>query len=236
MTSQEAGSPAGGGFPWPQRSYPGKRALDFALALGALLVASPVMLPVALAVKLSSPGPVFYRGVRGGLGGRRFTQLKFRSMRTDAGGDPFTAPSDPRVTAVGKFLRFTKLDELPQFINVLRGEMSIVGPRPEDASVVENLYTRDQLRVLSVRPGLACEIDIRYYPDFEPEIPANVNANQYYRSTILPMRLEEDLKYVDRMSIWLDLKIILQTAYCVFVKGWLIHRQQRKAAKAAEAR
>ena len=146
-------------FPWPEQRHPGKLALDVTLALVALLLASPVMLLVAVAVKLTSSGPALYRGERVGLGRRTFRQLKFRSMTHGAAGGISTGPTDRRVTAVGKLLRFTKLDELPQFINVLRGEMSIVGPRPEEVSIVEDFYTRDQLRVLSVRPGLTSSFD-----------------------------------------------------------------------------
>ncbi len=209
------------GFPWPMRSYPGKRALDVVLALAAILVASPVMLLIAVAVKLSSPGPILYAGVRSGFQGRRFRQLKFRTMVTDLAGGAFTGRNDPRVTTVGKFLRFFKLDEFPQFINILRGDMSVVGPRPEAVNVVEQFYTRDQLRVLSARPGLTCLVQVRTFPDLANQVPDSADPDQYYRHILLPSRLQEDLQYVDRMSMWWDLLLILQTAYCILGKSWV---------------
>lgn len=231
MTAQEVERADGPIFPWPEQSYAGKRALDVAFALVALLLASPVMLLVALAVKLTSSGPILYRGERVGLAGRTFKQLKFRSMTHGAGGGISTGPTDRRVTTVGTLLRFTKLDELPQFINVLRGEMSIVGPRPEEVSIVKDFYTHDQLRVLSVRPGLTSSFDLRFLLDFYDEIPPNTDPDQYYCSVLLPLRRKMDLEYVERMSMWLDTKLILQTAYSVLIKNWWIVLRRRMAAK-----
>ncbi|MEE8450615.1 MAG: sugar transferase, partial [Thermoguttaceae bacterium] len=214
--------------PWQPCGYPGKRALDIVFALVALAVVLPVMGVLAILVKLSSPGPIFYRGPRAGLGGRPFEQLKFRSMVVGTGGGAFTGRDDPRVTRLGKFLRLFKLDELPQFFNVLRGEMSIVGPRPESATVVEKYYTHRQRRVLSTRPGLTCLIQVRAFPDLGSEVPGGVDPHQYYCTTLLPPRLEEDIEYVDTMCLRLDVKLILQTAYCILVKSWLTLWKQRK--------
>jgi lipopolysaccharide/colanic/teichoic acid biosynthesis glycosyltransferase len=178
------------------------------------------MLLIALVVKLTSPGPIFYRGRRAGLCGREFWQLKFRSMRTGAAGSSFTARDDDRITPIGRLIRTTKLDEFPQLFNVLRGEMSLVGPRPEAFDVVEELYTREQLRVLTVRPGLTCLLQVRIFPDFTYDVPTGADPTSYYRHTILPARLAEDLEYVDRQSLALDLKLLAQTAWCLLFKSW----------------
>jgi lipopolysaccharide/colanic/teichoic acid biosynthesis glycosyltransferase len=226
--------PANTDFPWPERTYPGKRALDVVLSALLLVLACPAMLAIALAVKLTTSGPVFYRGRRAGLRGRLFEQIKFRSMTVGTPGAAFTSRSDPRVTGVGKLLRFVKLDELPQLFNVLRGEMSIVGPRPEDARVVTRCYSRGQLRVLTVRPGLTGLLQVRVFPDFTYDVPEGVDPERYYQTRILPERIEEDLQYVDRMSLWTDLGIILQTAWCISVKGWIVLWRRRRMGRDAE--
>jgi len=224
--------PGENAFPWPPSSYPGKRAFDLLVASVGLLLASPLLLVLALAVRVTSRGPILYRGRRAGLAGKEFDQLKFRTMRLDptrAGtGTAFTGKDDPRVTRGGRVLRLFKLDELPQLVNVLRGEMSIVGPRPEDAALVARCYTPEQLRVLSVRPGLTCLLQVRIYPDFTSTVPEGADPQEHYESEILPRRIEEDLEYVDRMSLWLDLRICLQTLYCVLVKSWFVLWRQRK--------
>lgn len=218
-----------GDFPWPVRSYRGKRLFDIAGSLVCLALFSPLLLVAAAAVKLTSRGPVFYRGLRAGLRGRPFGQLKFRTMRIDAAGGVFTAKDDPRVTWVGRFLRVTRIDELPQLINVLRGDMSLVGPRPEAVSVVEQCYSRQQLRVLSTRPGLASPVLVKFFPGLEYAIPDGVDSEAYYREVILPKRLSEDLAYVDRMSLWLDATVLLQTAWCLMVKSWgALYRGRRQ--------
>ncbi len=242
-SSRSVPSPAAGGpppsssaaeFPWPLARYPGKRVLDVALAGLGVVVFSPVMLIVAAAVKATSPGPVIYRGARAGYGARPFDQFKFRSMRVAQGGTGFTKAGDARVTAVGRAIRFLKLDELPQLFNVLRGEMSIVGPRPEDYRVVQEQYRGEQLRVLSARPGLTSIVEVRAFPDFSYYMPPGVDQDQYYREHLLPQRLRDDLDYVDRMSLGLDMKLIAQTLWCIAVKGWwvILQRKFRGEAKA----
>jgi lipopolysaccharide/colanic/teichoic acid biosynthesis glycosyltransferase len=221
-------------FAWPERTYAGKRLLDISVSLILLVLSAPVMLLAALAVKLTSRGPVFYHGDRAGLASRRFEQLKFRSMSVGRTGGHFTTRDDPRLTNIGIILRLLKLDELPQLINVIRGEMSMVGPRPEVYSVVNQCYNREQLRVLSVRPGLTCTLQVRIFPDFTYEVPGGVDPEHYYRHVILPSRLQEDLDYVDRMSFALDVRLILQTAYCIFVKSWFVLWRRRLAARAAK--
>ncbi len=234
MSTSGAACTGSESFPWPERSYRGKRVLDIVVALTAIILTLPLTLLIALVVKLTSPGPVLYRGVRTGLKGRDFKQLKFRSMTVGADGTAFTARGDPRVTAVGRVLRFAKLDELPQLFNVLRGEMSIVGPRPEDAAVVRKCYALEQLRVLSVRPGMTGLLQVRVFPDFTHDVPDNVDAHEYYLHTILPARVREDLEYVDRMSIWLDLKVTLLTIFCIVIKSWFVLWRRRKSTRSAE--
>lgn len=208
-------------FPWPMRSYAGKRMLDIVVSLGLLLLTAPLLPLIALAIKFTSPGPVLFRGRRMGQGAREFALLKFRSMTSGVGGAAITAQNDARVTTVGRLIRKLKLDELPQLINVLRGDMSIVGPRPEDAGLVRELYSREQLRVLSAPAGLTGPLQVRVFPDLSSEVPAGVDPTEYYRTVQLPARLAEDLEYVDQMSLGLDLRVIAQTAYCILVKTWL---------------
>lgn len=208
-----------------------KRTTDLAVSCLAILVLAPVMLLVAALVKLSSKGPAFYVAKRAGFKGRTFGQLKFRTMH--AGADrhgAFTCKDDARIFPVGKFLRLFRLDELPQFFNVLRGEMSIVGPRPEDPAIVERCYTPEQRRVLDVAPGLTCLRQVKLFPDCA-ELGTGDDPQQHYRDVILPMLLEMDLQYVRQQSFWLDLRLIGLTAYLVLFKSWyvLLRRHKRKA-------
>lgn len=136
-------------------------------------------------------------------------------------GAKFTVEDDPRITLLGRFLRTTKLDELPNLFNVLRGEMSIVGPRPEDVGVVATRYTPEQMRTLSVRPGLSCLVQVRNFPDLSQRVPDGVEPDEFYQQYILPARLQGDLEYVDNMSLLLDAKIIVQTLYCILIMSWL---------------
>lgn len=209
-------------FPYPVKSYFGKRMLDIVLAMVGLVLLAPLMLAAALAVWLSSPGPIFYRGLRAGLRGRPFWQLKFRTMTVRHDGRPFTSATDARVTPVGRILRLLRVDELPQLVNILRGDMSWVGPRPEELSVVQRCYSREELRVLSVRPGLTGTVQVKYFPGLEYYIPPGVDPQEYYEKHLLPRRLKEDLDYVDKMSLALDLKVLAQTAFCILVKSWAI--------------
>ena len=189
-----------------------RRVADVVLSLSLLVLLSPALLAIAIGIKLTSPGPVLFRQVRCGLHGRRFTFLKFRTMRTDAerlkpllepfnemDGPAFKMTNDPRVFPFGGFLRRTSLDELPQLWNILRGDMSFVGPRP---SVVEevNQYEPWQRRRLSMKPGLTClwQISGRNELTFDEW-----------------MRL--DLEYIDNWSLWLDVKIALKTIPAVLL-------------------
>jgi lipopolysaccharide/colanic/teichoic acid biosynthesis glycosyltransferase len=187
-----------------------KRAFDFGLALGGLVMLSPLLAAAAGLVKLGSPGPAIYRGVRVGRNGQTFEILKLRTMRSggDTQGPAVTVATDARITPVGRFLRRTKFDEVPQLLNVLRGEMSLVGPRPEHPDFVK-LYSDDQRRVLSVRPGLTSPAALAYIR--EEEMLAGGDPVDQYVSAIMPQKLALDLDYVGTATFVGDLKIIGRT-------------------------
>jgi lipopolysaccharide/colanic/teichoic acid biosynthesis glycosyltransferase len=219
--------------------YPrAKRLMDVAISATALLLASPLTLAGALATRATSPGPAFYRAKRAGLHGEPFAMYKLRTMRV--GADPpdrrVTTANDDRVTAVGRILRKFKIDELPQFWNVLRGDMSIVGPRPEDWEIVQRHYAPEQRRILSVRPGIASPVDVHWYPDLmhhDPP-PPGVDPQEWYVRRHLPVQVAEGLSYVERQSLGLDLKVIADTIACVLIRSWLPKRRAFRPAPAAD--
>lgn len=187
-----------------------KRAFDVAVATVGLLMLWPLLLACAAAVRLSSPGPVLYRGVRTGRQGQPFAILKFRSMVVDAelAGGTTTAAEDPRITRVGAFLRKYKLDELPQLINVLRGDMSVVGPRPEVAEYTD-AYTDQERLILSVRPGITDLSSLEFH-DLQA-IVGGGDADATFRREVLPRKNALRLQYVQERSLWLDGVILLRT-------------------------
>jgi lipopolysaccharide/colanic/teichoic acid biosynthesis glycosyltransferase len=186
------------------------RLLDITIAGLALVLALPVCVAVGIAIRLDSPGPVLHRAVRVGLAGRSFTLYKFRTMVDGAAalGPGITAAGDPRVTRVGRFLRRTKLDELPQLWNVLRGDMRLVGPRPEDPRFVA-LYEPDQLLVLSVSPGITGPSQLAFID--EEHVLAEADAEAVYIRDILPRKLALDLEYARCHTLRQDLRILAQT-------------------------
>ena len=188
-----------------------KRLFDITSSAIGLLILSPVILIVFIWIKLDSKGPVFYKQVRVGKGEKDFKILKFRSMRQDADkGSLITIGGrDPRVTRSGYYIRKYKLDELPQLINVLNGDMSIVGPRPEVRRYVE-LYTKEQLRVLTVKPGITDIASIKYRNENELLEKAE-NPNKVYIDTIMPDKLKYNLEYIDQQSFIFDIKLIFRT-------------------------
>jgi lipopolysaccharide/colanic/teichoic acid biosynthesis glycosyltransferase len=188
------------------------RALEVVGSALGLLVLGPLLLAIAVAVKFSSPGPVIYRADRVGQYGRRFTLLKFRTMRRDAdrSGPGITVASDARITRVGSFLREHKLDELPQLINVLRGDMSLVGPRPEDPRYVA-LYSDAQMAVLSVRPGITSPASLAYFD--ESSLLTGADWEQTYVERIMPAKLNIELEYLKTRSLFADVRIILRTVF-----------------------
>lgn len=192
-----------------------KRAFDLVVSGVALVILSPLFLIISLAIKVSSPGPVFYRASRVGREGTLFRLYKFRSMVVDAdkSGPGITTAHDKRITPIGKFLRRSKLDELPQLLNVFRGEMSFVGPRPEDQRYV-TLYTPEQRGVLTVRPGLTSLASVCYR--HEEALLIGANWEDVYIHQIMPEKLAIDLEYIQRANIIYDLRIILRTFVALF--------------------
>lgn len=191
-----------------------KRIFDICASAGGLLILSPIFAALALAVKFSSPGPIFYRATRVGRFGHHFTLLKFRSMveNADKLGPGVTGADDVRITRIGRFLRRTKLDELPQLINVLRGDMSIVGPRPEDPRYVA-LYTAEQRRVLDVRPGITSPASIAYRS--EEAMLTGDAWEQRYIDHVMPAKLAIDIEYASHANLWKDIVIILSTLQAI---------------------
>jgi len=196
-----------------------KRPFDILFSLSALIVLSPVLVALAIAVGLSSTGGAFFRQMRVGRNGQAFRLLKFRTMRTgsEAKGQLTIGGRDPRVTSVGYFLRRTKLDELPQLWNVLVGDMSVVGPRPEVPKYVA-LYSSEQRAVLNVRPGITGLASIDYIDENELLAKAT-DPERTYIQEVMPAKLALDLRYVRERSFALDIRIIGATVRRVFF-GW----------------
>lgn len=190
---------------------PAKRAFDLVAAGLGLVVLSPVFAAAAVAVKVDDPsGPVFFRQVRVGLGGREFRILKFRSMRAAPGGPEVTSASDDRITRAGRFLRRTKLDELPQLVNVAVGDMSLVGPRPEVPRYVAQWPAAARTEILSVRPGITDPGSIAFRHE-EAELAAAADPERYYVDEILPRKVALYVEYVRTRTFLGDLRIILAT-------------------------
>lgn len=189
-----------------------KRAFDLIVATLAVLVLLPLLLLLALAVALTSPGGAFFAQTRVGKGGTEFRLLKFRSMRpgSETKGQLTVGGRDPRITAVGHFLRKTKLDELPQLFNILKGEMSLVGPRPEVPKYVA-LYSAEQRQVLQVRPGLTDYASLEYFEE-NALLGASENPEETYIQEVMPAKLALNAKYIEDMGLGADLKILLRTA------------------------
>jgi lipopolysaccharide/colanic/teichoic acid biosynthesis glycosyltransferase len=186
------------------------RVLDLSASAAGLFLLFPLFLILAVLVKLDSPGPVFYRARRAGQFGRPFTLYKFRSMRADADqtGPAITTANDRRITKMGHFLRRTKLDELPQLINVLKGEMSLVGPRPEDMSYIE-FYTSEQSKILNIRPGITSMASLQYRDEASELVGAE--WEKMYITEIMPAKLAIDLDYMTRRTLWSDIVLIAKT-------------------------
>ncbi len=188
-----------------------KRLFDAVISVVGLIVLTPLLVAVALAIKAESAGPVFYRGLRAGRDGKPFRIFKFRTMvmNADKIGGPSSSADDPRITRVGGFLRRYKVDELPQLLNVLRGEMSLVGPRPEVLQEVQ-LYTEEEKRLLEVRPGITDWASIRFRNEGEI-LRGSVDPHAAYREKIRPEKIRLGLEYVERRSFLTDCKIIAST-------------------------
>jgi lipopolysaccharide/colanic/teichoic acid biosynthesis glycosyltransferase len=180
------------------------------IAAIALIALSPLFLLIAAGILLTSPGTIFYLAERSGTRGAIFRMYKFRTMRFNAGGSRISSPADARVYPLGAFLRRFKLDELPQFINILKGEMQFVGPRPEDPWFVEHYYSDSQRETLAVPPGLTSPGTLYYYTHLEQFVDDADPEGSYTRGP-LGFKLEMDRLWVRRSSLLLDLRLVLAT-------------------------
>ena len=187
-----------------------KRLFDFLSAFITLIVLSPLFLAMAVMIKKESPGPVFYRGIRSGLSGKPFRIFKFRTMVPNAEkmGGPSTALNDPRLTKIGVFLRKYKLDELPELINVLIGDMSIVGPRPQVEKYTK-LYNDEEKIILTVKPGVTDYASIRFIN--LDQILGDEKVDEKYLREIEPEKNRLRIKYAKEHSFWVDCRILLLT-------------------------
>lgn len=191
-----------------------KRLLDVAVSATLLLILAPLLLALAVWIRLASPGPILYRGRRVGRFGTQFDMLKFRSMVVNADkiGGSSTADDDPRITRPGRVMRKFKLDELPQFLNVLRGDMSLVGPRPQVQWCVD-LYAPDERRILNVRPGITDWASMSF--DEGEVLKGSKDPDADYMRFIHPVKMRLGLHYVDHGSLSVDLKILSATALAI---------------------
>lgn len=195
-----------------------KRTVDLAGGLVGLALLWPVLLAIAAFIKLGSPGAVFYRGVRIGLHGRPFRIFKFRTMVVDAEkrGGSSTSDDDPRITRIGRLLRKYKLDELPQLLNVVHGEMSLVGPRPEVQHYVD-MYTEEEKAILSVKPGITDWATL-WNPDEGAVLAGSPDPERTYLEKIRPQKLHWQLEYVRRRSFMVDARILTQTVATIVLR------------------
>lgn len=194
-----------------------KRLLDFILSGIALILLSPIMLIAALGIFLSSKGPIFYKAKRMGKGMKYITIYKFRTMGIGADNNgAITGTNDARIYPWGSILRKTKIDELPQLINILNGTMSIVGPRPEDINIVNSYYTEEEKKTLDVLPGLACPGSIFNYTHGEVYL-VDHDTDEAYTSKFLHVKLALDLYYLKHWSLKYDIEIICRTIWAIIM-------------------
>lgn len=193
-----------------------KRLFDIVLSLIALLVLSPFLILIGFLIRWDSAGPIFYKGTRVGLNRKPFQMYKFRTMVTNADkiGGSSTPEDDPRITKVGKLLRRYKLDEFPQLINVVKGEMSFVGPRPQVQWAVD-LYSEEEQAVLTIRPGITDYASLRF-PNEGEILKGSTNPDKDYMEKIHPEKMRLSLEYVKNQSLATDAKIVLQTIATIF--------------------
>jgi lipopolysaccharide/colanic/teichoic acid biosynthesis glycosyltransferase len=190
-----------------------RRALDIAVAVGALLLTAPVLAVVAVAIRYTSPGSILFRQIRIGQGNRPFVIFKFRTMRVDAGGPEVTAADDQRVTAIGRYLRTTGLDELPQLLNILRGDMTLVGPRPETPALARR-YPGGCAVVFDHRPGLTgpSQVRLRDKDVLPSRSRPTLDFEEHYLRRFVPMRTALDLNYLADPSMRRTIGFLFETA------------------------
>lgn len=194
-----------------------KRIFDICISLVGLALLSPLFLVIGALIKVDSDGPAFYRGLRIGRFGKPFYMFKFRTMveNADRIGGPSTPEDDQRLTRFGKFLRKYKLDELPQLINVLMGEMSIVGPRPEVKQYVDIIEDQERKIILSVRPGMTDYASLWDFNEGE-RLKGSIDPEKTYLEEIWPEKIRLQLKYIKEQSLFTDIRIIVQTVMALF--------------------
>ena len=193
-----------------------KRFFDITSSVAVLLILSPVLILIALVISIDSKGGAFYKQERIGKNNKPFKLLKFRSMRRSSDrGSKITIGKDPRITKIGAFIRQYKIDELPQLINIVKGDMSVVGPRPEVKQYV-NLYSDEQLKVLAVKPGLTDFASIAYFNEQELLGKAE-DPHEMYVETIMPQKLKLNLEYIEKKNFKTDLLIIVRTISRIFL-------------------
>jgi lipopolysaccharide/colanic/teichoic acid biosynthesis glycosyltransferase len=205
-----------------------KRIFDISFSMIGLIILSPLLLIIAYLIKKEDGGPIFYRGFRIGQFGKPFRIFKFRTMVVNADkiGGPSTADDDPRITKIGKILRKYKIDELPQLINVLKGEMSIVGPRPEVPFYVD-MFTEEEKRILDVKPGITDWASL-WDCDEGAILAGSSDPEKTYMEKIRPIKIKLQLRYVDNHSFFTDLKIIFLTILTVITKKSYIKYEEKQ--------
>lgn len=194
-----------------------KRLLDVLVSASLLLLTAPLFPILALLVKRDSKGPVFYRGIRSAMGGGTFLIFKFRTMYVDQTPERTSCLNDPRVTRIGFWLRRFKLDELPQLINVLRGEMSLVGPRPELPRYTD-MFRGEEKLILTVKPGITDLSSIQFISI--DEVIGSKDVDRVFEEEVLPQKNALRVKYVKERTFWLDLKILTQTFLSLLRHFW----------------
>lgn len=191
-----------------------KRCFDLLFAICFLIVFSPVYIISWLIIKIVSPGPAIYKAERVGKGGKLFKCYKFRSMRVDSGKVRLTTlGNDDRIFPFGKFIRKTKIDEMPQVVNILKGDMSVVGPRPEDKENADKVYVGEFVHILDVKPGLTSTASLYDYTHgelFEDE--------ESYEKEFMPKKLKLEMYYVNHRSFWYDIYLVLKTAWLIILR------------------
>lgn len=199
---------------------PAKRIFDTVFAFLGLMAAAPVMLAVALLIRATSKGPVFFLQERVGLREEIFRVRKFRTMfhRPSEQGSSVTTSGDPRITGLGRYLRRTKMDELPQLINVLQGHMSLVGPRPDVPEIVRN-YTPEMKRIFLLRPGITSTATL-HLRDEERLLEGARDPDRFYEEVLVPLKVELAMEHLDRRSLAFDLRILLQTLWMLTLGRW----------------
>ena len=190
-----------------------KRLFDLFLAITGLLITGPLMLLIGILIRATSPGPIFFRQIRVGRHEKYFRIYKFRTMVQEAEklGTSVTTQTDPRITPLGRFLRNTKLDELPQLINVLKGDMSIVGPRPDVPEIVA-AYTPEMRKIFNIRPGVT-SLATLHLKDEESILAGVKDPDKFYKDVLVPLKVKLAMGQVKKKSFFFDLMIVLQTIY-----------------------